>query len=63
MQHTNHQAEGLWDIFCGIVLAFVSTVWQYGAPFFIGMLGAAGSITMRIIYKRYIKKYFENDKK
>ena len=59
--HHNHNAEGLVDIGAGVLLSIGSAVVQFGEPIIFGALGAVGSIGIRVIYKKWFKKYFEYD--
>lgn len=55
-------AEGVVDIGFGIVLSILTSIGELAEPLIVGGLGAIGSITIRVIYKKYFKKYFENEK-
>lgn len=56
-------AEGVVDIGFGIILSILTSIGELAEPFIVGALGAVGSITIRVVYKRYFKKYFENKSK
>jgi hypothetical protein len=57
--HHQSNAEGAADIGIGVLCSIGAAMFQYAEPLIYGMLGAIGSIAVRIIYKKYFKKYFE----
>lgn len=57
--HHQDHAEGAVDIGFGVLCSIGAAVFQYAEPLIYGMLGAIGSIVIRIVYKRFLKKYFE----
>lgn len=61
-QHNTH-GEGIVDIGAGVLLSIGTYIATYGEHLIIalitGAVGAVGSIIVRVIYKKWFKKYFE----